>query len=1286
MATAQANERAARSRAASQASLPGSTRTRSHASVSDLDDSLPGTPFPENHSVHSLQSRSSVARSLSSVSSRGIEIERANAELLLQQALRNAEVEEGEETRLLQLEAEQRRLTRSRELRAQRDNVERLRLEEGMLSRSHSRQSHSSSSRSVSAASVAPSVEMNVHASVEVPRQESSAVDSWIDSKSITLGQTPPVTSNVLSSAPWMMAMLPNLSLEFKKFNGDPRTWLEFISSFKGFVHDVVPSNVQRMSMLREMLGPNVRVAMGRILSDDPSHYPAVLARLKSRYGNPTKIARAHIFALQAIKPCKSGDFQSLVEFWNELRGSVSTFQLNGDEHELKSGSNVIQLVEKLPRFLQSRWGRCVQRLGSERPTLVHLDSFLENYIEGEELGRSGHQEAPSERERDDKKGRQQRNVKGMRAPTILKTETTQPSKWCLKCEANTHQTTSCSSFLSLDPTKRAESVLKSGFCFRCLSGKHRGTECTSSKTCTATGCKHKHHPLLHGADRLFPSKSSTRAPAGPFNDEAVADVTVLKTQISTDGSISMVIPIELINGEESIQTFGLLDTAATATLIRDDMASQLGLKGDPQRLNFGTFQGTEEVDTSVVSFQLNSIDGSFRSIVPAGFSVPVLNASNRKLDLAQIKSSFKYLQGIHFPNVSCKDVTVLIGQDVPLAHEQLDSRKPPRGTAGPVAYKTPFGWTLFGSVSSTAVSQPMCRIVDAPKDEIDLHGLVHNFWSAEAFGIKVDAPAPVSQESKRALDLMKSTIKMVDGKYEVGLLWKSTDTALPDNYGSALHRLYKLEGRFKTNPELVTRYQAEIEGHISRGHCVKVSNDDGIPGRLWKIPHHSVINPMKPEKMRVVFDASARFKGASLNEALMTGPDLLTSLFGVLMRFRRHKFAVSADIEKMFYQVSVPKADRSALRFFWRTPGSTCPPDLYEMTVHVFGAVCSPTICTFALRQTIIDNPGQFEDVASKVTECFYVDNYLDSFESSDEAEKSVKELTALLQRGGFRLNQWISSSRKVLRTVPQTELIDPQLDLDLDQLPIERTLGITWNCELDEFSFKLKVCPEASTKRQILSAVMSVFDPLGFLSPVVLVAKILLQDIWREEKLSWDDSVPSSLQLRWRNWAGEMASLRQLKIPRCLWNGRFGLSGSDNLQLHVFCDASQQGYGSAVYLRYTANNTHHVAFLASKALVAPIRSITIPKSELQAARIGFRLANQITSELRLPTQSPIYWTDSQTVLQWLNSSTCRFQAFVANRVGEILEESAEGWNVLTSRTAPSIPPSSLPIIPLPN
>ena len=224
--------------------------------------------------------------------------------------------------------------------------------------------------------------------------------------------------------------------------------------------------------------------------------------------------------------------------------------------------------------------------------------------------------------------------------------------------------------------------------------------------------------------------------------------------------------------------------------------------------------------------------------------------------------------------------------------------------------------------------------------------------------------------------------------------------------------------------------------------------------------------NPNKPGKIRVVFDAAAPYKGTLLNDQLVTGPDLLNSLVGVIMRFRLHAVAMIADIETMFFQVRVIEKDQASLRFLWRGPNRDRPPDVYQMQAMIFGAKSRPTSANYCLKKTAIDNKATAsEEAVGTVVRDFYMDDLLKSLPSEDEAAQLALQLIELLSRGGFRLTKFMSNSRNVLAQLPPKDILRipgilQPFDLDLDSLLVERALGVLWNVEKD--TLEIKVVPK--------------------------------------------------------------------------------------------------------------------------------------------------------------------------------------------------------------------------------
>ena len=502
---------------------------------------------------------------------------------------------------------------------------------------------------------------------------------------------------------------------------------------------------------------------------------------------------------------------------------------------------------------------------------------------------------------------------------------------------------------------------------------------------------------------------------------------------------------------------------------------------------------------------------------------------------------------------------------------------------------------------------------------------------------------------------MLEASTILRDGHYETGLLWSRPDVELPDNRAAALTQLHHTERKLDRDARLAGRYTDVIDGYIKDGYARKVTPEEiSRSERQWYLPHHGVICPKKPDKLRVVFDAAARCRGTSLNENLLTGPDLANSLIGVLLRFRQRPFPVSADIQAMYHQVRVTEADQPALRFLWRGFDRKREPDTYQMQVHVFGAASSSCVANYALRKCASENAVEFPEAAAAVERRFYVDDYLDSLDTADEADHLQNTLTAMLKRGGFHLTKWVTPHKR--------EADSTQRDLDLDDAPMERALGVYWNVGRDCFVFMVTKMDRECTKRCILSQVSSIFDPLGMAAPFVMRAKGLLQRIWMQG-YDWDQEIDNEdLCSAWHEWLDDLSDLDMFCMNRCY---RPTPAPPVDCQLHVFCDASLLGFGAVAYFRLSLEDESvWCSFVMAKCRVAPVRQMSVPRLELQAAVLAVRLSAQLGQEHDVRIDSVHFWSDSRTVLQWIRSESRRFHTFVANRVAEIHDSSAvDSW-----------------------
>ena len=277
---------------------------------------------------------------------------------------------------------------------------------------------------------------------------------------------------------------------------------------------------------------------------------------------------------------------------------------------------------------------------------------------------------------------------------------------------------------------------------------------------------------------------------------------------------------------------------------------------------------------------------------------------------------------------------------------------------------------------------------------------------------------------------------------------------------------------------------------------------------------------------------------------------------------------------------------------------------------------------------------------------------------------------------KAGLRLHKFVSNNKDVIQYLdPDDRAKDLRdINLALDKLPVERTLGILWCIESDTFQFRIILKDWPLTRRGILSTVSSMYDPLGYIAPVILIGKQILQEMCADN-LDWDDPLPDKLRSRWDNWRSGLKDLAMIKIQRCLKPKDFGTVKV--AEMHHFSDASTSGYGQCSFLRLINESDHvHCSLLIGKSRVTPLKPITIPRLELSAGLMSVKIASSLDQELDLKglSLSHIFWTDSKVVLGYLSNEARRFHIFVANRIQQIKDRTKPSqWRYVSSKQNPA-------------
>jgi hypothetical protein len=385
-----------------------------------------------------------------------------------------------------------------------------------------------------------------------------------------------------------------------------------------------------------------------------------------------------------------------------------------------------------------------------------------------------------------------------------------------------------------------------------------------------------------------------------------------------------------------------------------------------------------------------------------------------------------------------------------------------------------------------------------------------------------------------------------------------------------------KLERRFSKQPELKKEYVKFIE-YAAFGHMEEVYEDSGSSMGFY-LPHHCVVKESSTTKLRVVFDGSASSSSGVSLQVLMVGPTVQPDLFSIIFSFRTHVIALSADIAKMYRQMSVHPDDRDLQRIVWRSSPEEQLKD-YRLTTVMYETSPASFLAT---RQLAVRGQEEFPKASDALLSHFYVDDYLGGAPTIEEDKRTREQITALLATAGFPTQKWCSNNNEALEYIPAEERETASLCL-LSENDGIKILGIICRPSSDEFQFQVQIknlhC-QPITKRIVLSVVASVYDPLGLLGAIVVKCKIFLQRLWLLQ-FSWDDPLRSEISSEWKELSSTLPLLSEISIRRNV----IPVRDPTRLELHGFCYASEAAYGAVLYAKcVTADSAVSVTLLTPK------------------------------------------------------------------------------------------------------
>lgn len=1079
---------------------------------------------------------------------------------------------------------------------------------------------------------------------------------------------------------------------DLPNFSGDPMEWLTFKQAYDESTQVCNFNEKENLWRLRKCLHGPAKEAVTALLIGATSP-GIVMSTLELQFGNPDIIISKIIQSVNKLQVLSQEYHKDIVPFSIKVKNYVAAVSAIGNKEYLQGMNVVTMILAKLPTVLISKWVDYSYPFINEgiKPRLVILSEFLEN-----EAIKTSKTAISLCNAYSDNFARRKQSDFQYRSQTLL-VQNEQNEEKCKFCRVSKHTLTDCKKFKKSLRKDRWQFVKRSGLCYKCLISRHNKETCPAP-ACDIDACGQSHHRLLHYNTNFNTNQLSSVNITEITDTEESEPRSEIVSHINSNSCkiLLKTVPLYIHGPNGIISVYALLDDGSTVSLISGELAERAGLQGSKQTMRVsGAFNNTELLcESEVMNFNVSNKDGqmfTLRARSVAELNLPVQSSSTVTLTNYDLGDDIKTMlcDGKH------KKPQLLIGQDhyhlmLPL---KIIKGKPNE----PYVTHTALGWSVHGSVSaprdqhqqqhSTLLINEDLEVMKSENEAMlrEIHEEVRRSFTIESLGITCHPRQ--NSEDLRAREHLEQTAQLIDGRWHVGLPWKDVNCNTTDSYNTAEMRLKGVLKKMKNDYAYSSRYSERIEHLLKNDYAEEIKNPVHSSLKTWYLSHFGVDNPNK-KKLRLVFDAAAKSNGLCLNDYLYKGPDLLVSLYGIMLRFRENRIAVTGDIRDMFLRVKILPEDQDSLRFLWKSSPSIsdAPVKIYKMTSLIFGANCSPFVAQFVKNKNAERFHSSMPTAVEAIWKQHYMDDYIDSFEDEETATKVVKQVIQIHKQGGFDICNWTSNSETIINSLPKETLGPTAIRFKMsEQDDGERTLGLVWFPKEDMLGFDVsfKRIPETilsgqkiPTKREMLRVVMSLFDVYGFLSPITIKGKIMLQETWRNG-IEWDDTITDNTYKKWLDWLKLLRSVNEVRLPRYHQTAMGGSemqnalnapnssrrtrgagTGYTNLELHVMCDASSQAVAAVAYWRWVNNNNQwQLSFISSKCRVAPVKHISIPRLELQGALLAARLANTIKNEHKIITEKIFFWCDSTTVLHWIHNEARTYKAFVAHRLGEIDE-----------------------------
>lgn len=981
-------------------------------------------------------------------------------------------------------------------------------------------------------------------------------------------------------------------ALEIPVFSGeDIREYTSFKSLCRSALDGSEYGLQQKLAYLKtKVKGKALSVIKQLELLDD--NYEEAWSLLDKRFGDKNAQIDAELKALQELQPIRGtrhlGDYRKVIDTAREV---LANLKLLGQDIQ----DDDVQILKTIRDKLDYKSRIDYDERSIDKPqSIENLLTFLENrYKIHENLNSNNNHNNHN-------------NTKPQKAFV-----TNNDQKSCLVCQSKDHKTTRCATLINAEDQRKL--LVEKSICIVCGSHPYnKENKCRTRDKLNCDLCHKKHLTSLHRAN---------------INQKNYVCV-------SHNSEKNLLLPSirAFVSGKHGmIEATGLADSCSTASYISERLVRKLKLPKQDYKDSVSGLGGVTVASIkSKVKVTFCSIhDTNVTLTIDALVCNHVADANEDQPSLKNPKLDCLQLADPNFEKGS--KIEFMLGAEV--LYKIINPSTLKIGNL--IAQHTTFGYIIFGAIPRAPINKCLITL-----NEIDQH--IRDCWQMPDLASTADETA----YCERVFE--DETIVDDKGSFHVPLFVKPDAPKLGQSLDKTAAIFISQEKNIRKNVERKKMSNDFMEDYLAAGHMREVK-DQEEPSEVSKslgtyyAPYHSIFKMDKlTTKVRNVFNFSSKSSNnVSLNDILYIGPNLLVNLIAILITFRIFPIAFTADISMMYRTINLLPKYWDLQRIVWRKN----PSDIlktYQLTTVTYGVACSPALALMVLEKIAKQAP---EPIYEWMSKRFYMDDYIFGSFSTEIGQNIVTSVHQELKKSNMQLRKFASNKPSILQNLPTEDRIENFLT---EQDKCITVLGYKWNLTNDTLQVSIPDIKDLSkhTKRTLLSAVASLYDPLGLLLPVVVLLRLLLQKVWNK-KYDWDDIVDHDLVSEFQNVFQEFSLLKEITFPR--WINSLAETG---IEILAFADASKEAIACVIYGRVKMAKEYKVSILCSKSHLTPLHvkfakgfntgNFTTPKLELSALNLLAELTEQVIQSLSrdIKITDCHAFTDSEVVLNWLHHS----------------------------------------------